>query len=466
MAGSVGLGELRPRRRELEELLRLALPVVAVQVGMMLMGVVDTIMVGHVSPRDLAAVALGNLYFFSGTVFGLGTLLALDPVVSQAVGAGEPEGVARGLQRGALLSLALTGAATLVMLPAEGVLELLRQPPDVVPVATGYVLSAAPGILPFYLYIVFRQTLQAMGRVAPIVWTILVANLANAGFNWILVYGNLGAPAMGAVGAGVASSLSRWLMAGGVLVAAWPLLRPHLLPLRREAFRWVPLVRMVQVGAPIGAQLGMEFGAFAVIGLLMGWLGTVAMASHQVAINLASLTFMVPLGVAQATAVLVGRAVGAEDTPGARRAAGAGLLVGGAFMVGTAVLFLVAPGPLARIYSGDVPVVELAVLLIPIAGVFQVFDGLQVVAAAILRGIGDTRVPMILIVAGFWIVGFPVSLLAGFGLDRGAVGLWWGLVVGLGVVALLLVLRVGNRFGRELRRLVIEEEEATTRPAA
>jgi MATE family multidrug resistance protein len=213
---------------------------------------------------------------------------------------------------------------------------------------------------------------------------------------------------------------------------------------------------MIKLGAPIGIQLGLEYGAFAVIGICMGWLGTTAMASHQVAINLASLAFMVPLGVAQASSVLVGRAVGRDDASGARRAAGAGLLVGVAFMSLTAVTFLSVPRFLAGIYSPDPAVVALAALLLPVAGVFQVFDGVQVVATSVLRGIGDTRVPMVLHVAGFWLVGFPVSVGVGFGLGMGPVGLWWGLAAGLGVVAGLLLLRVLRAFSGDVRRLTIE----------
>ena len=461
--GVTTLGRMQPRRTELRDLFRLAVPVVVVQVGMMAMGVVDTIMVGHVSPRDLAAVALGNLYFFTISIFGVGVLLALDPLISQAVGAGDRGGIARGVQRGGLLALALALLAALFFLPVRPVLVVLRQPDDVVPVAAGYAIAALPGVLPFYLYIVLRQTLQALGHVAPIVLTVVAANLANAFFNWILVYGNLGLPALGAEGAGWASSLSRGLMTAGVLVLAWPALREYVIPFRRDVLSAGPLVRMVRLGTPIGAQFQLEYGAIALVGVLMGWLGTVAMASHQVALNLASLTFMVPLGVAQASSVLVGRAVGRGDPEGARRSAGAGLLMGAAFMVSTAVLFLTAPRLLARAYSGDPLVVGLAALLIPIAGIFQVFDGLQVVATAVLRGIGDTRVPMLLHVTGFWLVGVPVSVWVGFGLGVGPVGLWWGLAAGLGAVALLLLLRVGRIFRGPLRRLAVEDAPAEPR---
>jgi MATE family multidrug resistance protein len=448
---------LAPRREELRALLRLAVPVVVVQVGMMMLGVVDSIMVGRVSPAHLAGVALGNLYFFSATVLGMGILLALDPVIAQAVGANDPEGVARGVQRGAILALALALATTLLFAPIRPLLVLLRQPPEVVPIAVGFALASLPGVLPFYLFVVLRQALQAMGRVAPIVAAVVLGNLVNVFLNWVLIYGNLGSPALGATGTGLASSAARVLMALGLLAVSWPVLREYLRPLRREALRAAPLARMLRLGGPIGFQFQLEFGAFAAVGVCMGLIGTVAMASHQVALNLASLTFMVPLGVAQASSVLVGRAVGRGDPAGARRAAGAGLVVGAGFMTLTAAVFLTIPALLARVYTPDPEVVALAALLLPVAGLFQVFDGLQVVSTAVLRGIGDTRTPMLLHVAGFWLVGLPVGLLFGFTLGGGPIGLWWGLAAGLGVVAVLLLARVVRRFAGDLSRLSLED---------
>jgi MATE family multidrug resistance protein len=450
---------LKPTRRELREVAGLALPVAVVQVGMMLMGVVDTIMVGHFSARDLAAVALGNLYFFTAVVFPMGLLMSLDPLVSQAMGAADRPAVGRAFQRGGILALALSLPAGLALLPGTALLTVLRQPPEVVPVAAGYALASIPGIFPFLAFIVLRQTLQAMGRVAPIVVTIVLANLGNLFFNWVLIFGKLGFPSMGAVGSGWASSLSRWLMLIGLLGIAWPLLGGFVRPLRPEALQWRPLGRMIRLGSPIGVQLSLEFGAFGSIGVLMGWLGTVAMAGHQVALNLSSLTFMVPLGISQATAVLVGQGVGREDPAGARRAAGAGLLLGVGFMILTAVIFLAFPEGLARVYSDEAQVIALAALLIPLAGIFQVFDGLQVVSSGVLRGVGDTRSPMVLNLLGFWCLGMPVSVWLGFRTPAGAVGLWWGLVVGLAAVGFLLLLRIRARMGTELKRIVIDDEE-------
>lgn len=448
---------LRPGRSDLEAVLRLAVPVAVVQVGLMAMGVVDTLMVGRVSPEDLAAVALGNLYFFVMAVFGIGLLMALDPLVAQAMGAGDQEGAARALQRGLVISTVLGVLVGVALLPATPLFIWARQPAEVIPIAAGYALWSIPGTLPFYWFVVLRQTLQGMARVAPILWTIVAANLLNVFLNWMLIWGNLGAPRLGAVGSAIGSSLARWAMAGMLLGVAWPLLRRYLLPVRSGVLRPGPLGRMLRLGAPIGAQFQMEFGAFAAIGLFMGWLGTAQMAAHQVALNLVAFTFMVPVGIAAAAAVRVGQEVGRGNADGARRSAGAALGLGIGFMCATAALFLAVPGAFGRLYTDDPGVLAVVVVLLPIAGVFQVFDGVQAVAAGVLRGVGDTRAPMWINLLGFWVLGIPFSLLFGFGLGWGASGLWWGLAAGLAAVAVLLVLRVRHRMGRDLRRLVMEE---------
>ena len=441
-------------------MVRLALPIVAVQLGQMSMGVVDTIMVGHVSPEAIAAVALGNLYFFGAAIFGMGALMALDPVVAQAVGAADTVAVARGVQRGLILALGLSVVATALLLPARPVLGLLRQPPGVADVAATYARVEIVGILPFYLFGALRQSLQAIKRVAPIVGAIVAGNLTNVGLNYLWIYGNLGFPAGGAIGSAWATSVSRWVMLALLLAVAWRSLRPQLVPLRREALAWEPLRRMVLLGAPIGIQYELEYGVFAVVGIMMGWMGMEQLAGHQVALNLASLAFMVPLGVSAAAAVLVGHAVGRDDIAEARRAAAAGLVAGVGFMSASALVMLLLPMSLARIYTTDAGVAALAASLIPIAGVFQVFDGIQVVSIGILRGVADTRAPMVVNVLGFWLVGLPVSAALGFGAGGGPRGLWWGLTVGLMLVALILVWRVRRGLSGAVARIVIDRDVA------
>ena len=453
-------GAYRPSPRELGRLIRFALPIAVVQVGLMAMGAVDTVMVGRVSPADLAAVAIGNLYFFGIAVFGMGVLFALDTVVSQAVGANDAAGIARGVQRGFVMALGLTLLATMLLLPAGPFLTFARQPDEVVPVAAAYAHGMIAGVFPFYGFIVLRQSLLAMGRVREIVVTVVAANVVNFALNWVLVFGNLGAPRLGAVGSAWGTSASRWFMLFALFALGWRSMGASLRAPRRDAWRFGPLVRVLRVGGPIGAQQFLEFGVFGAAGLLMGWMGTIAVASHQVALQLAALTFMVPVGVAQATSVTVGQAVGRGDPEGARRAVGAGLLTGVGFMTLTAILFLSLPEALSGLFSDDAQVVRTAALLLPIAGVFQVFDGVQVVAAGALRGIGDTRVPMILNLVGFWLVGLPLCALLGFVAGAGPTGIWWGLAAGIGVVAALLSLRIVRRFGGALHRLAIDEDDA------
>lgn len=453
-----------PRSRDLQELVALALPVISVQLGMMAMGVVDTIMVGHLSPTALAAVALGNVYYFGASIFGMGALMALDPVVAQAVGANDREGIARGVQRGIVLALLLCIPTALVLLPAPLVLGWLRQPPEVAPLAGAYAQVCIPGTIGVFAFVVLRQSLQALGRMRAILITIVVANLLNAGLNWLFIFGHGGFPAMGAVGSAWASTVARLIMAVMLPALAWPLLRDSVLPLRRAALDPQPLYRMLRIGAPIGVQHQLEYGVFGVVGLLMGSMGTTMVAGHQVALNLASITFMVPLGISSAAAVVVGRAVGRNDPESAWESAQAALLLAVAFMGATAICFLALPGPLARVYTTAPEVLAIAVTLIPLAGVFQVFDGIQVTSIGILRGLGDTRTPMIIGVLGFWLVGLPVSLVLAFTVGLAAPGLWWGLVLGLIFVASLLLARVRWKLRQPLKRVIIDHSSEYPAP--
>jgi MATE family multidrug resistance protein len=453
-----------PRRSDLREMTALAVPAVVVQVGLMMMAVVDTIMVGHIDRVALAAVAVGNVYVFAGLVWGMGLMMVLDPIVSQAVGANDQDGIARGVQRGVVLAALITPPLTLINIPGEWVLTQLGQPAEIIPLAAEFTRATLPGLFPLFLFFAFRQTLQAMEQMRAIVWTIVAANLVNLFLNWVLIYGKFGFPEMGAVGSGVATGLSRFVLAGGVLLLAWKALKPTLIPWRREAFELGPLGRMTLVGIPIAVTMALEYGAFATIGLLMGTLGTTQVAAHQVAINLASLTFMVPLGVSGAGAVLVGQAIGRGDPDGMRRAAGAALILGIGFMVAAAGAFTIAPAAFARIYTDEVVVLSLATTLIPIAGLFQVFDGTQAVAVGILRGAGDTKWPMIINILGFWLIGVPVSIWLAFWGGLGPIGLWWGFVAGLGVVAVLLMWRVGTRLRTTILRLIIDREKTGEAP--
>ena len=451
-----------PSPHDVRALVRLAVPIVAMQVGMMLMSVVDTIFVGHVSARELAAAALGGLYTIGLFNFCLGVVWAVDPLVSQALGARDPAAAALGVQRGLVLAAVMGVVATVLCVPAEWVYRALHEPPDVIPRAVSFVHISAPSLVPMLLFVALRQSLVAMKRTSALVAVVVLSNLLNAGLDWVLVFGHWGLPAMGAPGSALATTITRFLGLFALLVIGRRALDPMLRPWRKEALALGPLLRTFQIGLPIGAQNSVEFTTFAAISVFAGWFGAEAVSGHQVAINLASLMFMVPLGIGSASSVLVGHAIGEQDMAHARRVAASALAVGAGYMALSACVLLALPGMFASAYTSVPGVAAVAALLIPIAGVFQVFDGLQVVSAGVLRGAGDTRAPLVSNVLGFWLVGMPVSLWLGFRAGLGVVGLWWGFVAGLAAVAAFLVLRVRSLLSRPVARISVEGEPASS----
>jgi MATE family multidrug resistance protein len=376
--------------------------------------------------------------------------------VSQAVGANDQVAITRALQRGLLLSVGLGILTMLVMLPAVPVLKAFHQPPAIIPAAQSYIYISAASTIPFLGFTVLRQTLQALHRNGSIVVTIVVANVTNGVLNWVLVFGHLGAPSMGVAGSALATAISRTAMLVILFALAWRDLRPHLRALDRAILHWPSMRRMLSLGLPIGLQQLLEYSAFGAVGLLMGTFGAVQVASHQIALNLAALTFMVPLGVSAAAAVRVGHAVGAGDLGRSRRAATIAYVLGGGFMTATALAFLTLPVALASLFSDDGAVIAIAATLIPVAGVFQVADGLQAVGAGVLRGLGDTRVPLVAMLSGYWVIGVPVSVFLGFKTGVGPRGLWWGFAAGLASVAVFLLWRVAILFRRGVSRLHVE----------
>ena len=453
---SAARSDYLPTRADLASVLKLASQIVLIQVGLMLMGTVDSIMVGHVSAEALGAVALGNLYSFGWTSFGLGTLLALDSVIAQALGARDSLAVARAVQRGLVLALLITVLTSLALMTVEPALALMRQPAELVPLASGYVYRILPGLFPFFAFVVLRQTLQAHHETRAVLVTIIAANLANVLLNYLWIYGKLGFPALGVLGSAWATLVSRWLMGVMLLALGWRHLAPHLKHLATEVFALQPMLRLLRLGLPVGAQMFLEWAAFGTVAFLMGGFGTIQVAAHQIAINLASLTFMVPVGIASAAAVIIGHAVGRGDLAGARRSTVATLGTGIAFMTIAAAMFIGIPAILAGIYTEDVAVLALAVLLLPIAGVFQIFDGIQAVSLGVLRGMGDTRAPVAISIIGFWLCGMPVSIWLAYRAGWGPVGLWWGFVAGLAAVALFLGARIRQRLRHAIARVQID----------
>jgi MATE family multidrug resistance protein len=436
----------------------LAAPLVLASLGTMAMGTVDTLMVGRLPGEreaeiGLAAVTSGNVVFMAAAMFATGTLTAIDGLLSQAIGASDGRGAAQAFQRGLVLSVAFA----VLLLPPLGfvapILRALDQPTETIEPATRYVFALLAGLPAFLVFVVLRQSLQALQRPRAILAVVLAANLLNLGLDYVLIFGKAGLPAMGIVGSGWASSACRWAMTLGLLWLGRDALRPLWETRVPGLLRLRAYFGMLRVGAPVGVQNVLEFMAFGGVSMLMGWISPRAQAGHAVAINLAALSFMVPLGVSSVAAVRVGRAVGRDDGPGARRAALASIGLGAGFMGASGALFIALPAVLAGLYTDDPELIAAAAVLLPVAGAFQIFDGLQVVCLGLLRGAGDTVVPMGISLVGYWVLGFPAGYLLAFELGVGPAGLWWGLVVGLASVGVVLAARTRQRLGSHVARV-------------
>lgn len=440
-------------RQELSATVRLAAPVVLVQVGLMLMGVIDTMMLGHLSAEALAAGALGHISTVFLLIFGTGALSALDPLVAQAHGANDPEAVSGHLQRGIVFAVALAIPMGLLLWDVSPVYQLIGQPEAIVGKAATFTRGIIWGLPAYFVFVAFRQTLLAMSVVRATAVAIVAGNLTNLLGNWLLIFGHLGFPALGVAGSAYATSISRWVMLVWLLIAARKPLALYWRGLTREAFDLVRHLRLLRLGIPIGLHQSGEILFFTTLALLVGRMGVVPLAGHQIAINLASLSFMVPLGIGGAAATRVGNAIGRGDMPAARRAAAVCLVLGAITMSAFAVLFAFFPEPLAHLYTRDPAVIAMVALLLPIAAAFQIFDGIQTVGAGILRGAADTTFPAALAFVGFWLIGLPAGWYLAYGAGQGAAGLWWGMNVGLAAVSLFLVVRIAQRFRGEVGRV-------------
>jgi MATE family multidrug resistance protein len=428
-------------RAELPPMAKLATPVVVAELGWIAMGVVDIAMVGRLGPEAIGAVGLGSVLFFAVAVFGIGVLLGLDTLVSQAYGARRLEECHRWLFHGGGLSVLLAVPLTGVTAVVIGTLDRWSLDPAVEQLAAPYLSIILWSILPLLLYTAFRRYLQAMGLVSPVMLALVSANLINIVANWLLVFGNLGAPRLGVDGAAWATCVSRVYLA---LFLFFAILRhdrhqrtglwqaPRRLDLDR-------LRRLTVLGLPAAVQVTLEVGVFAVATALAGRLPSATLAAHQIVLSVAGVTFMVPLGVGAAGAVRVGHAVGRRDPSGARDAGWAALVLGTGFMACSGLVFVLAPQPILRLFTAEPTVVSIGVPLLFVAALFQLFDGLQGVATGVLRGLGDTRTPMLWNLAGHWALGLPMGYLLCFEQGWGVLGLWVGLCIGLVVVGTVLV---------------------------
>ena len=423
-------------RREMRPTVTLAAPVVIAEVGWVSMQIVDIAMVGRLGPEAIGAVGVGSALFLALSVFGMGLLLGLDTLVSQAFGARDHAACDGWLRHGVVLALVLTAPLGLLAWIAGSRLDVWGFDPAVLALVRPYFAIVAWSLPLLLLYAAFRRYLQAVSMVRPIMIALVTANVVNAAANWALIFGNLGAPALGVDGAGWATCISRVYM---VVVLAVAISRRGVRPWTLvSGVRIASLRRLLGLGWPAATQAMLEYGAFAAVTMLAARLEPATLAAHQIVINLAGLTYMVPLGISAAGAVRVGHAVGRRDAAGASGAGWTAIALGTAFMASAAGMFLLFPRAILGLFTVDGGVVEVGVSLILIAALFQIFDGLQGVATGALRGLGDTRTPMLLNLAGHWVVGLPVGYLLCFVVGWGVLGLWIGVSAGLLLVGSLV----------------------------
>jgi MATE family multidrug resistance protein len=437
-------------RREFFPMLRIAIPVVMAELGWMSMGVVDTIMVGPLGPQAISAAGVGNSMHIAFAIFGMGVLLGLDTLVSQAYGARN----IRECHRLFFDGLALAGLMALpILVLLSGVwfaIPSLGFHDAVKPLLGSYfgiVTMSTPLLL---AYAACRRYLQGMHAVTPVMFALVTANLINAGANWVLIYGHFGLPALGVAGSAWATLISRAYMLATLLVAVWWIDKKRTeeagVEWRQESlwhtdwkFDTGRLRKLLKLGVPAASQYTAEVGVFALATALSGMLDPISSASHQIALNLAGIAFMIPLGMGSAGAVRVGHAVGAGDRARASAAGWTAIMLGTGFMLASGVTFVVMPETLIALFSRDPDVLRVGTSLLLLAAVFQLFDGIQGVITGTLRGIGDTRTPMVVNLLAHWLVGLPISYTLCFVLGWGVYGLWVGLSLGLIIVGVILL---------------------------
>ncbi|HCP46923.1 MAG TPA: hypothetical protein DIU15_12830 [Deltaproteobacteria bacterium] len=444
---------------ELKKLWALAIPIIIAQVGTFAMGLVDTLLVGPMGREALSALGLGNTLFFAVLIFGIGMMMSLDAWVSQAFGAGQLADCSRGLAQGLWLALIVSPLLIAVMTAMPHVLLALNYPENMVDLAMQYMGPLRWGVYPMLCFATYRSFMTALGVTRPLLFAVALANVANFGLDLWFIHGGLGIEAQGVTGVAWSTVLCRtfFLLPPLVLVVRF---RADFQRFPRPNWRPDPklLKQLALLGTPIGFQYMAEVGCFSLAGVLMGAMGTLPLAAHGVALNLAALFFMVALGLGAAGAVRVGQNLGAGNREGVVRAGWTAL--GSALAYGTisAVVITIFRGQLVSMYRVEPEIFNLAVQFMVIAAVFQLADSTQATGVGVLRGLADTRRPLGIILFGYGVIAIPIGVLGAFVLDDDPRWIWVGLAVGLTVVAILLTLRFKKQVARvrsgELRGVV------------
>lgn len=423
-------------------MLRLAAPLALAELGWVTMGLVDTIMAGPLGAAAVGAGTLGSMIFYPIAAWGAGLLLGMDTLVAQSFGAEELRECRRTLVNGVWLAVAVTPFLAVAIWALLPLLTALGTNPRVMALLGPFVRALIPGLLPLLIFTALRRYVQAVDIVKPVTFALVSANIANFVGDWVFMYGHWGAPAMGLAGSGWSTTVSRAYMALVLLAAiVWHERKSGNLLFQLS---WLPdfrrLRRLFALGLPAAAQFGLEGAVFGIVSVMAARLEESALAAHGIAVQVISTTYMVPLGISSAAAVRVGHAIGRKDRPGAAVSGWAALLLSSLFMGGAGLTFWAVPRSIVRVFIADPAVIRAGAVLLRIAAFFELFDGIQVVATGALRGLGDTRTPMLAHFGGYWIVGLPMAWVLCFPLGWGASGIWAGLSAALILIGATLVL--------------------------
>lgn len=442
--------EMHPWRAETRATLALAWPIVATNLAQMAIGTTEVILLGWYSPQAMAAGVLGMNLFFAFAMVGIGIAAGTSPMLAQTIGRGRHvvRDLRRTVRQGLWLTTAIALVAWVVLWHTEAIFLAMGQAPEMAAGAGDYMRGMQWGILPFLWYMVLRAFVSARERPRAALVVSVLSIVINAVLGWALIFGRLGLPELGLVGAGIAGTIAETFMflALAAFIASERRFRRHHLAGRFWRPDWPRLAELARIGGPIAGALLFEVGVFNAAVFIMGLIDVDQLAAHAIAIQIASITFMVPMGIAQATTVRVGLAVGGGDRPGQVRAGWVGIALGTGFMAGMAVLLIGMPGPFIHVFLDTegpqaATVVLHATAFLAVAGLFQLVDGLQVTAAGALRGLKDTRLPMIYAGIGYWIIGLPLGAALAFWGGLGGLGIWIGLALGIGLVSLLMLRR-------------------------
>jgi len=422
---------------------KLALPVVLSQLGQVSVGVADSMMVGRLGAVELAAASLANSIFFVLLMFGMGISMGITPLVSIAEGKGKMKRISSLFQHGLWINIFTAILLILIILMLSQGLHFLDQPEVVVQITIPYLLIITASLLPFMIFQTFKQFAEGLSQTKQAMYVTIFCNLVNVFLNWVLIYGKLGAPELGLNGAGIATLISRVLMP---IMMGWYVIRSKRyhqfdLQLGIKKLRFFMINRILKIGLPTGFQYIFEVSAFSAAAIMMGWIGVNALAGHQIALNLASISYMMAAGLSTAGMIRVSNQIGKGNQKGMREA---GMVVFGmvlVFMFTCAVIFVVFRYTLPTFYIDDMEVIQISASLLVIAGLFQLSDGVQVVGLGVLRGMEDVKFPTIITLIAYWVLGLPLGYFLAFELEMGAEGIWYGLLIGLSITAVLLFFR-------------------------